>query len=594
MGRSRAMIVLQNFLLDMKELALNSFFFQTEQLYTLKESQLNFHPDHSKEYQILFDGIANSFPIQTFFRHTNIREVRCRVSLFAQDAVLGILHYDNQGKSTLIEECVGIIGEYQWESSLLPLDIDDGRYTFFIRAKGAVRFFKAEWLAEEKEVKSPRFLVSIPAYKRNASVLSIVSDFCQYNPIQKFDCLFLIIDHGHTLSGDFFPPDPRIRFISQMNFGPTGGFMRAFLYAKEVGADFIITADDDILVFPEMFYRLMILQSLAISPLMLGTMMMTIQNPTIVSEQGARIQPNRVRFSKANHRNTQTLSNTSRSILYQETVCDYAAWWLSCSPVSAISILPPYFMRGDDVFEGIMAKKKGYITIVPPHCFVWHEAFSLKASHVRAYLSFRNDLANKYISGGPTIPIIFAWSIFRLILLCIANFDYDLASTYIKALKQFMRSPDWINDPLTQTNLVHTWIKEETPPTDLSMNISKTFMKEKQKPRNIFFKALRRVSYILSGANYLNPFAKNTDIDGGLAFRYHGDFQGWGYLGYRKIAVIDPDGKGYICQRSWKYMISITLETITLIIEFLFSQSRLLKKYQASNMQEESWKKAFT
>lgn len=588
------MTIIQNFLLEKKKPELDGFFFQSDAVPFLEGEKLVFKTQSTGESIISFDGIANALPIETFYRHTTVKNVRCRASVIGETAVLGILHYTRQGDSRIVEESPLLSPEQDWESSWLPLDLNEGRYALFIRFKSQIRILRAAWIGDTIPDNNSKFLVFIPAFKRNDSVNLILSDFCNYAPLKKFDSLFLVIDQGQTLSRNILPPDQRIRFISQMNFGPTGGFMRAYLYAKELGFQFILTADDDILVFPEMFYRLMVLQSLSIRPLILGTMMMTIQEPTVVSEQGARFEPNKVRFAKAINRNTKTLSNKERTILYCETPCDYTAWWLSCSPVSSLSVLPPYFMRGDDVYQGIMAGKKGFMTIVPPHCFVWHEAFSFKASPTRAYLSFRNDLANRFLSGGPSVPVLTAWSILKLILACIANFDYDLATVYIQALEQFIHQPEWIKDPLIQTKMVLSRIKQEPATENLTVHLSKTFGTERKRSLDLPFRILRRFLYILTGANYLNPFARTTARDGGIVFRYHGDFQGWGYLGYKKVAVVSPDGNGYICQRSWKRMIQTSIKAIALIFEFLLLQSRLKREYRASNMQEESWKKAFS
>ena len=589
------MTILQNFIFGFEKLEVAPLFFQSELVPAHNSSGLSFVSPDNEDSSVSFDGIGNSLPIQVFNRHTSVQRVRCNVMLEARHATLAILHIDRQGVPHILHESTFSSGETGkgWESPWIPLSNDEGRYALSIRFRGSLEISHAAWVGDAEPASHPKFLISIPAYKRNESVVAILSDFVRYAPLAKFDIAFLIVDHGKTLSRSMLPDDSRIHFISQENFGSTGGFMRAFLFAKDISADYLLTADDDILITPEMFYRIMVLQALSNKLLVVGSVMITIQNPTVVAEQGAQVVPSKVRFARAHSRNVPLLSPTERSAIYEEKSCDYTAWWLSCSPVKALSPLPPYFMRGDDVLEGILLGKNNALTVVPPHCFVWHEAFATKSSPWRAYLSFRNDLTNRFILGGPPSPLRTAASILGVILPCILNYDYNIAKWYIRALNDTLDSPEWILDPATQTEIVHRWMKEEPPATDLSSRLSPSFSKNLATPRSKPFRVLRRIAYFLTGANYLNPFARDLAPDGGLAFRTHGDYQGWGTIGYRQVAVIGPEKKGYVCRRSWTLMATTTFASFRAVLRFLLSHKSATRGYQTATRSEDIWRKAF-
>ena len=589
------MTILQNFIFNFEKLEVTPLFFQSEQVPTFDSGKLSFVSPVDKDSSVSFDGIGNSLPVQILNRHTSVQMIRCDVTLDARHATLQILRVDRQGVSHLLHETTFESEQNgkKWESPWFPVSPDEGRYALSIRFRGHLEIAHAAWVGDADPVSRPKFLISIPAYKRNESVISILSDFGKYTPLSLFDIAFLIVDHGKTLSRSMLPDDSRIHFISQDNFGSTGGFMRAFLFAKDISADYLLTADDDILITPEMFYRIMVLQTLSNKLLVVGSVMITIQNPTLVAEQGAQVVASKVRFAHAHSRNIRLLSPTERSAIYEEKPCDYTAWWLSCSPVKALSPLPPYFMRGDDVLEGILLGKNNALTVVPPHCFVWHEAFATKSSPWRAYLSFRNDLTNRFILGGPPFPLRTAVSILGVILPCILNYDYNIAGWYIRALNDTLDSPEWILDPARQTEIVHRWMKEEPPATDLSPRLSLSFEKALRTPRSRPFRAMRRITYFLTGANYLNPFTRELAPDGGLAFRIHGDYQGWGTIGYSQVAVINPEKKGYICRRSWKLMIKTTFEAFRAVFRFLMTQQSVTRGYQTATRSEDIWRKAF-
>lgn len=548
------------------------------------------HLHSIREEDISFDGIANSFPVQTYLRHTSVRRIRCVLELNGENVQVTLFHRNQKESSSIIGTFHVESGT--WSSPWITLP-EDGRLVLCLKFRGSITLHRGVWEGLVPSPERKKFLISIPAYRRNASVLSILNSFVSFESLRNFDISFLVIDHGDTLTPSMIPQDSRLHLISQPNYGASGGFMRAYLFAKDMAADYLITADDDILLFPEMFFRMVAFQLVSIKPVILGSLMLTIQDPTVVSEQGARIIRTKVRFAEAINRNTPLENSRKVPALYEESACDYTAWWLSCSPVNALSVLPPYFIRGEDALEGLMAQQQGVRTIVPPHCFVWHEAFSLKSSPWRSYLSFRNDLTNRLIMGDLPYPLLTSLSIFSVIFSCIINYDYNLSRWYIMALEEVLSGPEWIQDPVYQTKRVHQWMKEEPPPLDLSKRLSHEFEQYTNTRKSLFHRLMRRAVYILTGANYFNPFAKDVARDGGLAYRYHGDYQGWGLIGFKTVAVINPDKRGYICVRSWSQAIMTTISLLVVVVKFYISSKKMARDYKkvlsSSNMVE-TWR----
>ena len=131
--------------------------------------------------------------------------------------------------------------------------------------------------------------MSITAFKRDDFVLPLLKDLCDYHPLKKFNLTFLVVDNGLTLNRSQLPNDHRVRFIPQINLGCTSGFMRGLLEAKSLKTDFMVIADDDIVMPPETLYRMLVFQSLSINPIAVGAAMFVIRNPNILWEQGGKV-----------------------------------------------------------------------------------------------------------------------------------------------------------------------------------------------------------------------------------------------------------------------------------------------------------------
>jgi len=152
----------------------------------------------------------------------------------------------------------------------------------------------------------------------------------------------------------------------------------------------------------------------------------------------------------------------------------------------------------------------------------------------------------------------------------------------------------WALDPLSGAEKIQKIRKNETPPRDFTGLLSTQYAPVKTKKRSRVISIPQRLLAILTVAGYLNPFAKDVAPDGGFVFCYPGDYDFWQWTGYRQLAMINPEMKGYLCQRSWKKMTEILLRSLKVSLLFLASRHRLQKKYQKTSKEyEEIWKETF-
>ncbi len=550
--------------------------------------------DPSKVETFTFDTIANAFPTTFFSKHSVTPNIQLTADIVADDATLTITHIYPTGKSHILleEKLCGHSGP--WESSLFPIENQEGRYVLSVRFKNGFSIHNAGWWGNLPIKTSPSFLVSITAFKRDEYVIGLLQDLCRYEPLRNLNISFLVVDNGQTLSREQLPDDPRIRFISQTNLGCTSGVMRGLVVSRSLKTDFMIIADDDIVMPAETLYRMVIFQMLANKPISVGAGMITIRHPNILWEQGSKVPDDGINSLKPFNKGIDLDSPSQYSRIFSENDLEYTALWLMSAPTDQLSFLPAFFIYYEDILQGLMLGKKGVRIIVPPHIFLWHATLEKQAAFWKRYLWLRNDLTTRFLIEEKLKPTKIALSFFKLMMGFMSSYDYKLARRHLQAFKEAISGPEWTKDPISQKEYVQTLIQENPAVTDLSDQLSPVFEEQLQKKKPLLYKMIRRITYILTLGNYLNPACRPLTIDGKLAFRFHGDYEGWGWSGYKQIATIDRNKKGYICKRSWKEMVPIMAETLGLMILFMKTAEENKRAYQMSLPSFESgWRNAF-
>ena len=595
------LICLQHFLFAINTLSIDDLSFQTDSDHCVKrekEGLSGFFPEKAEGESLTFDGILNAFPIVTFSRHTALSHVRLKGEMTGEISIQ-IHHVDETGDRVIYEEPFEKrIGP--WESPRIPIERQkeqenqEGRIYLSCRVRGKFSVRGLGWWTESDSSNDPTFLVCVTTYQGNEFVREMIGDICAYEPLKKLAMSLLIVDNGQTLRREQLPPDSRLSLLPQPNLGSTGGVMRGLHHAHSTGVEYLITiADDGLILSPEILYRLMILQSLVKEPLSIGAMMLYLDRPTVVLEQGARVSIKT--YGPMNCINTQVdlLRPESFKHLYREQSCDYTGSWLMSDPVTVLHYLPAFFLYLDDVLQGLLLKQDGIRTIVPPHLFIW-QTFGNDFKSFKGYTWFRNDLAMRLGAGLSAQRLSVILCFFRRLYRSLTNFDYDRAELLLISFEDVLRPSGWAENPISGTDRIRLIRKNDPVLLDLSSRLSTTYAPAKQRKRSRLISGTQRVFSILTIAGYLNPLTKSVASDGGVVFRYHGDNDFWQWTGYRQIAVIDSDKRGYLCERSWKRMTKILARTLSASIRWIFSIGCLRKEYRKpSIVYQKMWADTF-
>ena len=311
--RSSREICLQNFLFEYSPIGMETLWGHSSHPVKRSETKIsgNYIPENA-DVTVSFDGLANQFPVDYFRLFSTITRVRLSTFLVADSAHLSILQTSPGGKTTLLFNQK--ITNFSGKLSTDWIDINNlnGSLHLQVIYRGSLEISQTAWIGEsETAIPSPSTLLSITAFKRDEFVLPLLESLCCYGPLSLLDLKILVVDNGGTLAPGKMPNDPRLLFVPQENLGCTSGVMRALTIARDLNTDFMVIADDDIVLPPEMLYRLLIFQIVSNRPISVGAGMLTLQNPDMLWEKGSQVLSSGLNALKPLHKRTH-LGNPER------------------------------------------------------------------------------------------------------------------------------------------------------------------------------------------------------------------------------------------------------------------------------------------
>lgn len=589
------MTSLQNFLWKIEEIPVHDIFFKTSHEWSVfeknSESQLLIHTRGDEGISVEFDGIANSFPVETFLNHTSISKIYLEGE-FEGNLSFQIWHSE-QGRKKLICEDPIRLRTKGWRSPSIALSPGMcGRIYLSITGKGSCSLKNVGWHTDVT-FPSSSFLGGFTIYRPEEVFFSLLHNISNYTPLSKINISFRIINQSGNDYSNRLPDDPRFKIVNQPNLGCTGGYMRG-LWEAESMADFYYGMTEDALVMhPEMLYRMAALQLVAKAPVAIGAMNCDLANPPILLEQGTLIEikhgvgGNWHQFGCGlDLRNEMTLD-----FLFSAKPSTYLGWWSMMTPVVHTPYLPAFFLHYDDMLEGVLLEKKGISCIVPPTLFTW-QSMGNNLHGWRAYEEIKNRIAFNFILDFPVgLKKVASWG-YKAIVRCLKNFDYDLAEIYLMSFKNAVNGAEWTIKP----EFIGAHLPKCRPFTPSFKDFSGQLSDQSKKNsyEGGLKKKLKILLYFLTLWGYLNPFAKNVDKNGRFIFRKRDVFNDWGIFGYKSIVVIDDHNQGYLCKRSLVKMIPLLIGTMLTTIKLFVFGNRIRKKYRSlSKEYKNAWTQYF-
>ena len=332
----------------------------------------------------------------------------------------------------------------------------EGIYFTIIEDKAnPIEFYKASYCSDREVNRDNKLAIVTCTFKREDYInknIRLFERFIEQNPELNDKIKLIVVDNGKTL--DVNRSNDRVKIIPNMNAGGAGGFTRGLMDVMEqnVGYTRVLFMDDDVEIFPESFYRTLILSNYLkeeFKDSFINGAMLDLYDKSKFFENLAIQDKLWVRAfhiaQNLNFNNILKINNIPTSVFENEYEKVDTAWWFHCFDVSCVQkkgLPSPVFFRGDDVEWSWRNYGEHHISM--NGICVWHAPFAFRVSKVADYYYLPRNMF--YIN-----------SIFT------KNFKYTYSQYYIEKFNYLLKSYDYtsldlllksMEDILKGTNII--------------------------------------------------------------------------------------------------------------------------------------------
>ena len=372
-----------------------------------------------------FGTYFNAFPASYWRRWTQVRALTLSIATEG-DGQLVVYRSNAKGAQQRVKaEHVSGTATTRFE---LPMDSfgDGGWYWFDAYAGSSGLSIKgAEYSADASF--APRrgsFAISMTTMNKVSYCLDNIRTLLDADELLELLDVMYVIDQGSDRLADH-PQDlaplqdamgEKLQIIEQGNIGGSGGFSRGMYEASTNGvSDYVINCDDDIVIEPESFHRVVTFADFCTTPTLVGGHMFDLNNRSTLHTFGEIVDPWRIQPSPPHEEmelsyNLGAYPLRATDWMHRRVDVDYNGWWMTLIPtevVREIGLSLPVFIKWDDAEYGLRARKAGYHTVSLPGAAVWHVAWGDKDDLVgwQAFFHERNRiitalLHSPYERGG--------------------------------------------------------------------------------------------------------------------------------------------------------------------------------------------------
>ena len=262
-----------------------------------------------------------------------------------------------------------------------------------------------------------------------------------------------VVDNGRTLDPEKMK-SWHVDVHPNKNTGGSGGFSRGMIesLAQTPKATHVLLMDDDVVVLPESLkrtYRLLTLVNDKYKDAFISGAMLYLEEMNIQHEDIGTLRRNCDFWSlKGRLYQNNIFDNLMNEQKHYGSDKQYAGWWYCCIPASTIEekgLSLPIFIRCDDMEYSLRCNA----TIMTMNGIgIWHMGFVNKYNLAfDRYQQCRNLLIDKAVGSiADDVDVEgFVMKSFRIELL---RFNYNGARLVLRALQDYMKGPEWIEQDL--------------------------------------------------------------------------------------------------------------------------------------------------
>lgn len=345
-------------------------------------------------------------------------------------------HFDNSTSAVIVEKRITLPHRLT-----LPRPQRPEVWSLALFADTKATLTAANWSCNAP-IEPNKIALSITTFKREFEVTQtltrltrMIDQHALENEVQ-----IIVVDNGQSLS---LPPHPSLILLPNRNLGGSGGFARAMLHAKQVGATHCLFMDDDAACLDESLLRCFAFLKLAkdrhsaLCGAMIGA-----SNRTQMWEYGAQFHTRCFpQFMGTDLTEREAVIEMELSAARPKSPNHYGGWWFFAFPLGQAKILPyPFFVRGDDISFSLANEFRqvtlgGVVSV--------QEDFSDKESPQTQYLDLRNHLTHHLtIEKIEMGRIRTARLALRFIGRSLLRMHYDTCEALLLAWQDVLEKPD--------------------------------------------------------------------------------------------------------------------------------------------------------
>lgn len=374
---------------------------------------------------------------------------------------------------------------------------------------------QAAWVTRTEPIRDNKLAIITCTFKREEYIyrnIDLFNTFLNKNPQFKDKIKLYVVDNGKTLISDI--ENDSVKVFPNKNAGGAGGFTRGIIEAKNSGENFtrILLMDDDVEVFPEAFYRTLILSNYLKdeyeNAFIHGAMLnmyrknMFFESTAIQNDYWCYSYHGELDIAKS--KNIAAINYTPSSLFDNKSRKVSSAWWYCCFSMQLVKEkgLPlPVFFRCDDLEWSWRNFGEHHITM--SGISVWHAPFEWRVSKpVEHYFSKRNIIMINMLhtDGYKKIMLKMLKKDFRhLIKTC----DYTSCAIYLKMMNDLLLgSKTYKQDPEILLKTIFEYVKADNVSEIKEQKAAKNLI-QKYKKYKLQKKYYRRLVYVLKSTLWI-------------------------------------------------------------------------------------------
>ena len=246
----------------------------------------------------------------------------------------------------------------------------------------------------------------------------------------------------------------RVTFVEQDNLGGSGGYSRGMLESLARPQDAVLLLDDDARIEPEGLRRMVVLQSAAPVPTILGTPLLSAEEPTRLEALAEGVRSRGFVWGPSDGLGTPVDLAGSTPAAWDfaraDARTDYSGWWGTLLPpgtVERLGLAAPFFLKWDDAEYGLRARRAGMAVRTVPGTGTWHPTWAAKGTNASwsALPLHRNRLATAlaYGAGRSTVLDSLVHQVKHVLSL-----QYLSADLWDEAIVEVLGGPAWLSADL--------------------------------------------------------------------------------------------------------------------------------------------------